>query len=157
MQYKIFRISSSGNPELEEELNLFLRSHCIISVQKNLQEISGEAYWHFCVEYLPMGNAPDSSSRGGAKVDYKDILSDSEFAIFAKLREARKLIANQDGVPVYSVATNEQLATMIQTKSRTYSDLKQIPGLGDSKVSKYGDRFLAILSSSDEVNDETSG
>lgn len=157
MQYKIFRISSSGNPELEEELNLFLRSHRIVSVQKNLLEISGEAYWHFCVEFLPMSNAPDSSSRGGSKVDYKDILSDAEFAQFVKLRELRKALANQDGVPVYSVATNEQLATMIQTACRTQSDLKQIPGLGDAKVSKYGDRFLEILSSPEEVTRETSG
>ena len=51
---------------------------------------------------------------GKNKVDYKEILTPEQFAVFARLRELRKEIASREAVPVYTIFTNEQLSQMVQ-------------------------------------------
>ena len=58
-------------------------------------------------------NSPLPESKGGGgrpRVDYKEILSADEFAVFVRLREVRKQLAATEAIPVYAVCTNEQLA-----------------------------------------------
>ncbi len=43
---------------------------------------------------------------------------------------------------------NDQLAAMVQKKITTKAGLKQIEGVGDARVEKYGDAVLAILKQS---------
>lgn len=37
MQYRVFAIPATGSEDLEEELNRFLRSHCVVTVQKSIE------------------------------------------------------------------------------------------------------------------------
>jgi hypothetical protein len=55
MQFKLFSIPATGDAEAEEELNRFLRSHRVVSVEKELVQGGHTAYWCFCVEYLLNG------------------------------------------------------------------------------------------------------
>lgn len=86
----------------------------------------------------------------------REILPPQEFVLFAKLRELRKQMAQAESVPVYTIFTNEQLAEMARRRVRTKSDLEGIAGVGDARVSKYGQQFLAALQSA-EVQHEASG
>ncbi|MBR0238545.1 MAG: HRDC domain-containing protein [Thermoguttaceae bacterium] len=91
-------------------------------------------------------------------IDYKDVLSPTEFEMFSQLRDLRKELAQKEGIPVYSVCTNEQLAAMIQKRCDTIGTLKKIPGFGEAKADKYGAAFLKLLSTLDgKETDETSG
>ncbi|MCP5535557.1 MAG: hypothetical protein H7A51_04885 [Akkermansiaceae bacterium] len=51
MQYEVFTIPAGGGEETEE-LNKFLRSHRVVSVDKHLVTEGGQPRWVFCVEYL---------------------------------------------------------------------------------------------------------
>ena len=106
--------------------------------------------WVLCVEYMDGANGADlvREARGVArtKTDYKEILSESDFAVFAKLREVRKAIAQSEAVPVYTIFTNEQLAQMVSSKATTRAALARIDGLGDARLDKYGKRMLDVLS-----------
>lgn len=62
------------------------------------------------MEYLDSPRA--RTGQKPRRTDYREILSPSEFALFAKLRELRKWLAAQEGVPVYAVLTNEQMAAL---------------------------------------------
>ena len=73
------------------------------------------------------------------------MLSDADFAVFAKLREARKTLAEAEGVPAYAVFTNEQLAAMVQQGARSTGGLRAIDGIGEARATKYGEPFLAVL------------
>jgi hypothetical protein len=53
-----------------------------------------------------------------SKADYKEILSPEDFSLFSKLREIRKKLAGDNGLPVYAVRTNEQFGRNRQTKTR---------------------------------------
>lgn len=90
---------------------------------------------------------PTASVQGGLpKVDYREVLDEAQFARFRKLREARKRIAEEDGVPVYAVFSNDQLAEMARcAELPTIASLKKIPGIGEKKVARYGERFVALL------------
>ena len=63
------------------------------------------------------------------KVDFRDILTDAEFAVFARLRAARKERADADGIPAYAVFTNEQLAEMVQKRITSATALRDILAL----------------------------
>ena len=148
MQYRVFAIPATGSPDLEEDLNHFLRSHKIIAVQKSIETIDGATRWCFCVEYLD-GALPAERGkfgrRGGERIDYKEVLSEADFACFTRLRDLRKQLAAADAIPVYTVCTNEQLAAMATKRPESSAQLKEIEGLGEAKAAKYGEAFLQVL------------
>jgi hypothetical protein len=67
--------------------------------------------WALAVEYLegPALSGPGKTRGGKPRVDYKEVLSPADFALFAKLRDWRKTTAEKEGIPVYAVLTNECL------------------------------------------------
>ncbi len=157
MQFKIFQILSTDKAAVEE-LNLFLRSHRVVSVQKEFSLIGDACVWNFCVEYLDLESKSEFRNRKSDSIDYKDILSPSEFETFNQLRDLRKELAQKEGVPVYSVCTNEQIAAMIQNRCDSLGALKKLPGFGEGKADKYGAAFLKILLTlENKKTDETSG
>jgi superfamily II DNA helicase RecQ len=78
-------------------------------------------------------------------VDYREQLSAEEFAVFSRLRDERKKWAEAEGVPVYTIFTNAQLAAMVRQRVTTAAALGGIDGIGPARVAKYGDRLLAVL------------
>lgn len=150
MQFKIFTIPASGAPQTEEELNRFLRSHRVVSVQKSLESLSQTLCWCFCVEYVE-GPQPVATQKQGRKppVDYKEVLSGPDFAIYVRLRERRKELAEMEGAAVFTVCTNEQLAEIAKQRPKTITDLRKISGIGEARAEKFGEAFLEIIADSE--------
>ena len=162
MQFKIFHIAVSGDGEAEEEFNKFLRSHRIITVHRELARTASGTFWCFCVEYIDnvaQTSATFPPQKKGERIDYKDVLSESDFVIFSKIRDLRKELAMAESIPVYTICTNEHLSQMVQNRCSTLSSLQQISGFGEAKIQKYGKRFLELLGTffNGETNNETSG
>ena len=160
MAFKLFTIPIQTSEAAEAELNAFLRSHKVLSVVRRWVDQGATSFWAFCVDYLDPattgGRGSQQSARRG-KIDYRQVLNDDDFAAFARLRDLRKEIAQAEGVPVYAVFNNEQLAKMVQQKARTGSDLEAIAGVGDGRIEKYGPRFLEFLTQQSGGGDETDG
>jgi len=157
MQVRFFTIPVMDSAAAEAELNSFLRSHRILAVEKELVPDGRNAFWSIAVEYLE-GRSSGGDSRpqagGKSKTDYKEVLTGEQFTVFSRLRDLRKEIAEAEGVPVYVVFTNEQLAEMARLAEPSKSAMLRIEGVGEGKFNKYGDRFLAILA---EGPHETTG
>jgi superfamily II DNA helicase RecQ len=137
-----------------EEMNNFLAGHRILSIDRQLVPDGTNPVWAICVNYDDGGSMrpPPFSKRGKpgpgdvrAKIDYRDVLTDPEFAVFSRLRALRKVTADAEGIPAYAVFTNDQLAEMVQRRTTSATALHEIEGVGDSRVEKYGTAFLAIL------------
>ena len=142
LQYRIFTIPI-GSPEGEVvELNKFLRSHRIIQVEKTLTKDNGTSYYVFAVSYDDNRN---TANTGRNPIDYKEVLSDEDFAVFSRLRDVRKKCAEEYGRPLYTVFTNEQLAEMVRRRVNSVSAMKEIEGIGDGKIKDYGSTFLDFL------------
>lgn len=160
MQIKFFSIPVSGESPLVDELNKFLRTHRVISVQKEITQREIAPCWRICVEYL---DSNPSMEKGNAKeksrIDYKQILSEGDFSLFSRLRGLRKKLAESEAIPVYAVCTNEQLAQMARNRCSILEELKKINGFGEAKVNKYGHYFIEeiIRAKNSEVKDEKGG
>ena len=152
MPYDFFQIPVHGGGEATEALNRRLRSGRIAAVRKEFVVAEGAAYWAFCVEYIDGAAAPTGSRAAAktAKIDYREVLPEAEFQRYAKLREVRKELAARDAVPAYSVFTNEQLATMVQTGVDSLAALGKINGVGEARVDKYGAAIVAALTAASE-------
>jgi superfamily II DNA helicase RecQ len=150
MSFRFFTIPIQDGGQAAAELNSFLGSHKILSVDRRWVEQGPASLWCFCLDYL---DSPAGTFTGGngrlsgprAKVDYREVLSPPDFAVFAKLRDLRKEIAQAEAVPVYTIFTNEQLARMLQGKVTTKAALEKIAGVGDARIDNFGERFLALL------------
>ena len=148
MQLKLFVIPIKNLGAAEAEMNGFLRGHRVLAVKKEFVPDGENSFWTFCVEYLDGTAAMPGGGPPGPrppKVDYKEVLKPAEFELFSRLREWRKAVAEKEGVPVYAVLTNEQLAQMVQKKTSSKAVLKEIEGVGDARVEKYGDALLQLL------------
>ncbi len=148
MPYHMFVVPIHDDGSAIAELNGFLRSHKVLSVDRRWVDLGTESFWSFCVDYLERGAGGPQAGKGGAargKVDYREVLNPEDFAVFARLRQMRKEIAQAVAVPVYAVFTNEQLAQMVQTRATTKAALERIAGVGDARIEKYGPRFLELL------------
>lgn len=139
-------IPASDSGSLAEELNAFLRGQRVLNVRRELVAEPGGAWWAICVEYLQSAAAGSPSNVGGkGKIDYRETLNAEQFAVFSTLRDIRKELAEREGVPVYAVFTNEQIAEMVTKKADSLAALRKIGGVGDSRIEKYGERFVAAL------------
>ena len=152
MQLKLFVLPIKNLGAAEAEMNGFLRGHQVLAVKKEFVPDGENSFWSFCVEYLD-GAGAGALLPGGKlpKEDYKEVLKPEEFEVFSRLRDWRKGVAEKEGVPVYVVLTNEQLAQMVQKKVNSKRGLKEIEGVGDARVEKYGEALLALLAGSPNV------
>lgn len=148
---------------MEEELNVFLHSHRVLGVERKLVEEGGQSFWCFCVDYLeqvPVASTGRQWNNGSGvprnRVDYQAELSPEQFRVYLKLREWRKEVEARDGVPVYTIFTNEQLARMVRQPTLTHSDLSKVEGVGEGRVEKYGEGVLAALARAGVGSDEAS-
>ena len=152
MQLAFFSIPARGDHGLQDDLNAFLRSHRVLTVHREFVAQGDNSFSALSVEYLegPALSGPASgSTRGGkARVDYKEVLSPEDFALFAKLRDWRKAAAEQEGVPVYAVMTNEQLAAIASKRPSSVSQIREVEGIGEAKAGKYGASVLSVVSGS---------
>lgn len=153
MKYQFFTIPVFDSSAHAEELNKFCGQHRVVQVEKHFVVNGDASFWSFCVGYLDNDNRQGANLR--SRIDYREILNEADFAVFAKLRTVRKQLAEADGVPPYAVFTNEQLAKMVTEKVRSKSKMKAIEGVGDSRMAKYADAMLAELLETNSDNDET--
>jgi len=65
---------------------------------------------------------------------------------FEQLRAWRKSTARDEGLPVYALATNAQLAEIASLSNPSRTKLSDIGGFGRKKVDRYADSILGLLS-----------
>ncbi|MBF0631363.1 MAG: HRDC domain-containing protein [Magnetococcales bacterium] len=144
MQFRFFTIAVHGGDSAFEELNRFLSSHRILAIDRSLVQDGANSAWAICVSFEP-SDGQGQSGKSRSKIDYREVLNDQDFALFAKLRSLRKEMAEAEGVPAYALFTNDQLAEMVQRRVQTKAAMQGIPGIGDARMEKYGEAFLRIL------------
>ena len=154
-QYASFYVSPFGEKSVTDELNSFLRSHRIVNVEKRLIDGERGTGWLFLIEYgnTDSKSTPNTSSQ--QRLDYREVLNPTEYALYDKLRNLRKEIAEKSGIPVYAVFTNDQLAGMVKKPPKTAKDLLSISGVGESRVKQYGESFIKLfLAEEQPVNEK---
>ena len=152
IQYASFVIPVHSGSVEQDELNRFLRGHRIVQTRKEFVSTEGMSQWAILVEYLDSQEKNQGEQQIKSKVDYKEILNNEDFILFSRLREVRKKLAEENGLPVYAVFTNEQLSDIAQKRPKNLSEFMKIEGIGQGKAEKY---FSALLECINAETNET--
>src|SRR5215472_4667773 len=72
-------------------------------------------------------------------------LSSADAALFEVLRAKRLALAREQGVPPYVIFHDTTLLAMARQRPRDHAALAEIPGVGRSKLERYGDIFLNVI------------
>ncbi len=80
-------------------------------------------------------------------------VSDSDRRLWEALRNLRKECADQQGVPPYVVFHDATLMQMAELRPRTLSEFKEISGVGQHKLERYGEQFVALICNHDETGE----
>jgi superfamily II DNA helicase RecQ len=154
MPFHVFQFPLPGDANLAE-LNACLQSRRIVSVTHQVIQSGGAALLVFVVQSAggeTAGSAASGASRPDAqRIDYRETLDAPSYALFSKLREERQKLADAEGVPVYTVFSNAHLAAFVTRGVKSKADMSAIGGIGQGRVDKYGERFLALLAESSAV------
>ncbi len=77
--------------------------------------------------------------------EYDSYRQEADPELLDALRRIRSDIAKREGVPAYIVFTNHTLTQLAILKPGNRSELLNVPGMGMSRASKYGERLLAEI------------
>ena len=147
MQLRFFSIPALDPAAAEAELNALLAAGRVGGVERQFVAAGAASYWSVIVTLVD-GPGPLPAGlkvRSERKIDYRELLSEPDFAVFARLRALRKQVADAEAVPPYAVFTNEQLATMVRRRVASAEALGQVEGVGPARVARYGAPFVALL------------
>ena len=145
MQIKIFTIPIIGGEKLTEELNVFLRSQKILHIERQIATSHQGTFWSFCINYLDENHQTVTGTYERGRIDYREVLDMATFARFSKMRELRKHIAQEEGIPAFAIFRDDELAGIAQLETLTLATMKNVKGVGDKKTEKYGQRFITAM------------
>jgi ATP-dependent DNA helicase RecQ len=66
-------------------------------------------------------------------------------ALFERLRELRKQLANEQGLPPYVIFHDATLREMALRRPLTLDQFASLPGVGQAKLARYGESFINAL------------
>ena len=81
----------------------------------------------------------------GRGAGWRPPVSEADLPLWNALRDWRTERAKRDGVPTYMIATNRQLAAMVERRPGSLSALAAVEGIGKAKLEKYEQELLALL------------
>lgn len=145
-QFMTFFVSPFSEPSSHAELNNFLKSRRIINVEKRLIDGERGTGWIFLVEYSDNDGSKQSYTMS-SKIDWRDVLNPSQFAVYDLLRKKRKEIGERTKIPLYGILSNEQLALMAQNPPKTKEEFIKIKEVGEQKYKQFGEEFLETIKS----------
>jgi ATP-dependent DNA helicase RecQ len=87
------------------------------------------------------GRAPAAPAR----VVLGDGASLEDAELFQRLRDLRKRLADEHGVPAYIVFSDATLRAMAELRPSVDAEMLEVPGVGPAKLERWGAAFLAEL------------
>jgi ATP-dependent DNA helicase RecQ len=140
----------------DEAVQAFIKDKELLSVRDHFFIKQDTPYLVLVLTYLPGGDTVKHSGRKKRDA-WRDLLADEQMPLFDTLREWRAERAEQDGVPLYIICTNQQLAQMVATRPDTLAGLGKIHGFGMAKAEKYGKAILALLQPAEGAGEQRAG
>ena len=87
-------------------------------------------------------NGKQSAKQNTGSIDW---MSEDEQTLWKALRQFRFEQAKQQNVPAFVVLHDRTLKELIAARPSTTAQLRSVPGIGESKLKKYGKRLIEII------------
>ena len=88
--------------------------------------------------------APRKASRRRVEVARVPI-GDVDAALLRRLKDLRRQIAAERGVPAYVIFPDRTLEEMAATRPTSFAELSEVRGVGQAKLDAFGEAFLEVL------------
>ena len=115
----------------EKELEAFCAKADVVDVSEHFFVFENKPRWSLLIHYRD-GEA--KRKKAPRKESPRKALDPEERKIYDRLLEWRSMKSHQEGVPPYVVFTNRHLAEIALRKPETKAALREIEGIGPSKV-----------------------
>ena len=76
-----------------------------------------------------------------------EFASDDDRALFEALRVRRLELARAEGIAPFMVFPDRTLIGMVEARPKSLLEMEAVHGVGQAKLAKWGDEFLAVLNS----------
>jgi ATP-dependent DNA helicase RecQ len=119
-------IDQFGGLKLEEKCRPLLRGEETIELRMDLEQ---------------------KSTKPKVKLSKAPISDDIDVDLWEALRECRRVLAQEQGVPPYIIFHDSTLQEMAALMPRSLDEFGTLPGVGERKREKYGPVFLDLISS----------
>ena len=73
------------------------------------------------------------------------VVAEKDLGLWEALRACRQALASEHNVPAYVIFHDKTLQEMLTYRPKTASEMLGISGVGQTKLDRYGDRFLSVL------------
>jgi ATP-dependent DNA helicase RecQ len=87
----------------------------------------------------------DPKRQAGKQQTRKALPLDIDVSLWEALRERRRELAEEQGVPPYVIFHDRTLQEMCTTLPQNLAQFGRISGVGERKLDKYGDAFLQVI------------
>ena len=77
---------------------------------------------------------------------------DINVELWEALRECRRLLAEEQGVPPYVIFHDSTLMEMCSLLPQSMQEFAELSGVGERKLAKYGDKFLQAIRDTAEAS-----
>ena len=88
----------------------------------------------------------DRSVAATAEAGTAEVATAEGNELFERLRKLRKQLADAQGLPPYVIFHDATLREMVARRPRTLGEFAGIRGVGEGKLARYGQQFIAALS-----------
>jgi ATP-dependent DNA helicase RecQ len=99
----------------------------------------------FGKESIQLSQATTIKEKAAPAERIKPIPEQQRDELFEILRQLRKTLAQEKGVPPYIIFTDVTLEAMAQSKPLSPADLQRVHGVGEAKLAAYGEYFLEAI------------
>ncbi len=86
-----------------------------------------------------------AAKSGGGAAARATLNDPDDEALFQELRQRRMELARAQGVPPYVIFNDRTLVEIAQARPRHAHELARLNGVGEVKLQRYGDEFLAVV------------
>jgi ATP-dependent DNA helicase RecQ len=97
------------------------------------------------VELVRMTTVKARRQQEESKTKQRATTKREHLGLFDKLRELRKELAREFGIPPYLVFNDKTLHEMVDVKPTTDAEMARISGVGERKLHRFGERFMAVI------------
>ena len=134
----------------DQELEAFMERHAVLEVSEHFFIHDKQPHLVLTLSYRE--EAPEDrrgrkvvGKEGSAHPDPRKGLDPAEQARFDRLRHWRNEMARREGKPPYLYLTNRQAAELARKPPASLADLREVQGIGESRVESFGAELLALF------------
>ena len=88
---------------------------------------------------------PKKTVVASRKTATERVVASEDLDLWEALRACRQALASEHNVPAYVIFHDKTLLEMLVYRPQTAAEMLGISGIGQTKLDRYGDRFLAVL------------